>query len=259
MPDVLFHKEGPLAILTFNRPEARNAMTFAMYEFLAQQCDVVDSDPEIRVFILRGAGGKAFASGTDISQFRAFQGPEDALRYEETINRIVGRLEAVQKPVIAQIEGVCVGGGFGMAMACDLRYCTPESRFGLPIARTLGNCLSMQNYARLVDLVGAARAKELLFTARLVEGPEALELGIVNAVLPAGELETRVRELALQIAANAPLTVRASKEAIGRISRARRQTGGDDRDIVLSCYLSEDFKEGVSAFLEKRTPVWRGR
>ena len=257
MPDLLFERQGPLAVVTFNRPEARNAMTFAMYEGLVAACESVDQEPEIRVLILRGAGGKAFVAGTDISQFQAFQAPEDALQYEERISRVVSRLEAVTKPTIAAIEGFAVGGGASLALACDLRYATPESKIGVPIARTLGNCLAMENYARILDLLGPARTKEMIFRARLIEATEAHAAGLFNAVVPAPELWATVQAVATEIAGHAPITIRVTKEAIRRIQAHRRAPGGED--LVLQAYMSDDFKEGVRAFLEKRKPVWTGR
>lgn len=257
MSDLLFAVDGPLAVVTFNRPEARNAMTFPMYEGLAAACERVDADPDIRVLILRGAGGKAFVAGTDISQFQAFRTPEDALAYEERLTRVVSRLESVAKPTIAAIEGFAVGGGASLALACDLRYATPESKLGVPIARTLGNCLAMDNYARLVDLLGPARTKEMIFRARLIEAPEALAAGLINEILPAEALWPRVQEVAREIAGHAPITLQVTKEAVRRIQAHRRAPGGED--LVLRAYMSADFKEGVRAFLEKRKPTWTGQ
>jgi enoyl-CoA hydratase/carnithine racemase len=256
-PELLFAQDGPLAVATFNRPEFRNAMTWAMYEKLVEVCETVDATADVRVLILRGAGGKAFVAGTDIGQFRSFSTPEDALEYERRLDRVVGRLEAVSKPTIAAIEGYAVGGGAALALACDLRYCTPESQIGVPIARTLGNCLSMANYARLLDLLGPARTKELLFRARLVSAEEAQQLGLVNQILPAEGLFAHVREVGHEIASHAPLTLRVTKEAVRRLQVHRRTVDGDD--LIVQAYMSEDFHEGVTAFLDKRKPVFRGR
>ncbi len=258
--DVLFTRAGAVATLTFNRPQARNAMTFAMYERLAEVCTLVDADPELRVLVLTGAGDKAFVAGTDISQFQSFRTPEDALEYEERMDRVLGGLEGMRKPTIAAIRGVAVGGGASIAIACDLRICTPASRFGIPIARTLGNCLSVNNYARLVDLIGPSRTKEIIFLARLVPADEALSIGLVNEVV--GEehaLEGRVHEIAEIIAANAPLTIQTTKQAVGEIQRRRRQALEGLHELVLACYLSQDFQEGVRAFLEKRPARWQGK
>jgi enoyl-CoA hydratase len=256
-PELLYETDGPLAFVTFNRPQARNAMTWAMYDGLLEACDRVDGDANVRVMILRGAGGKAFVAGTDIAQFRDFRTPEDALAYERRLDGVMDRLEAVTLPTIAAIEGYAVGGGAAIAVACDFRYCTPESQIGVPIARTLGNCLSMANTARLVELIGPARTKDLIHRARLVGGDEALQAGLVNEVVPADRLHARVREIADELAANAPITLRVAKEAIRRLQAARRGVGGDD--LVVQAYMSEDFREGVAAFLEKRRPAFRGR
>jgi enoyl-CoA hydratase/carnithine racemase len=255
--ELLFETQVPLAVVTFNRPQARNAMTWAMYNGLMAACDRVDANPDLRVLILRGAGGKAFVAGTDIGQFQGFRTPQDAIDYERSLDRVMDRLEALTRPSIAAIEGYAVGGGAAIALSCDFRYCTPESRIGIPIAKTLGNCLSLANCARLVDLIGPARAKELIFRARLVEAEEAKRIGLVNEVVGGGRLQERVREVALELAGHAPITLRVTKEAIRRLQRHRRLEPADD--LVVQAYMSEDFREGVASFLAKRKPVFRGR
>ena len=255
--EVLVDRDGPVVTLTFNRPEARNAMTWGMYDRLYEVCEEVDADDAIRVLVLKGAGGKAFVAGTDISQFTKFKGAEDGLRYEREGDKRAGRVGRVAKPVIAQIEGAAVGGGFGIVAGADIRIATPEARFGLPIARTLGNCLSMGNYAKFIDLLGASRLKEMMLSARLLGAEEALAAGLVHQIVPAAEIEARVKEVAAKIASYAPITLAVTKEAIRRIQAARVVPDGDD--LVAKTYSSADFHEGVAAFVEKRPPRWTGK
>ena len=255
----IYDTDGAIATLTFNRPEARNAMTWEMYEDLVAACDRVDSDDAIRVLVFRGAGGKAFVAGTDIAQFQNFKNRDDGVKYEERLDDVLDRLERVSKPTIAQVEGVAAGGGCAIALTCDLRVATPEASFGIPIARTLGNCLSGTSYSRLLDVMGPGAVKDMLFTGRLIGGAEAHSLGIVNRLVAAGEIDATVRALAAGIAANAPLTLRATKEMIRRVLAKRRLAAGADADMVEMCYTSADFREGVTAFLAKRKPVWKGQ
>src|SRR6266540_3180724 len=195
MAHTLFETDGPLAFLTFNRPEARNAMTWEMYEALVAACERVAADANLRVLVFRGAGSKAFVAGTDISQFQSFRDREDGIKYEERLDRVLDRLERVAKPTIAQVQGVAVGGGCAIALTCDLRVATPESTFGIPVARTLGNCLSATSYSRLLDLMGPSRVKDLLFTGRLVVASEAQEFGLVNRLASSDDIDRLVREL----------------------------------------------------------------
>jgi enoyl-CoA hydratase/carnithine racemase len=256
--DLIYEVRDGVAFLMFNRPQARNALTFAMYERLAEICEEVDGDRSIRAMVLTGAGQKAFAAGTDISQFRAFRTPEDALGYEARIDRVLGALERCRVPTIAAIAGACTGGGAGIAARCDLRIGASNARFGFPIARTLGNCLSMGNYARLAALIGPARVKDMIFTARLVEAREALAIGLLTELVddPA-VLMTRAEEVARLVASHAPLTLQATKEAMRRLLPDHGSEEG--RDLILLCYMSDDFREGMDAFLNKRTPNWTGR
>jgi enoyl-CoA hydratase len=256
--ETIFDIEGPVAFLTFNRPEARNAMTWAMYDALVSACDHVDGNPNLRVFVLRGAG-KAFVAGTDISQFSRFTSRDDAIQYERRLDAIVDRVERVNIPTIAQVHGVAAGGGCAIALACDLRVCTPDAKFGVPVARTLGNCLSAANYTRIIDLIGPAKTKEMLFTGRLFGAGEAAQMGLVTKMAESTSIERVVRELAAELAANAPLTIRATKEAVRRIQERRRLDQGAIDDLIAMCYLSEDFKEGVASFLAKRRPLFKGR
>src|SRR5215468_6280016 len=255
--EVLVDRDGSVVTLTFNRPEARNAMTWNMYERLYQAAEDVDADDSVRVLVLRGAGGKAFVAGTDIGQFKTFRTAEDGIQYERDGERRTARLERVGKPVIAQIEGFAVGGGFAIAAVCDIRIATPESRFGFPIARTLGNCLSMENYSRCVELFGPSRVKEMIMRARLISAAEAHAAGFVHEIVPAPEIEARVKAIALEVASHAPITLRVTKEAVRRIQERRRLEGGDD--LIALTYTSADFREGMSAFLEKRPPRWTGK
>jgi len=260
MSDEILHevREGGIAWTTFNRPEARNAMLFSMYERLQTLAGEISADPAIRVWVLTGAGGKAFASGTDISQFRAFRTAEDALAYEARIDKVLGALEDCTKPVIAAIAGACTGGGLGIAGCCDIRICDQGARFGLPIAKTLGNILNMHNFARFYALIGPAAIAEMIMTARLFSAAEAKHIGLVSEVLETPEaVAARAMELATTIKDLAPLTLRATKEALRRLRRASSEVEGDD--LVTMCFTSADFQEGVDAFLSKRAPRFQGR
>src|SRR5215472_6613648 len=255
--DILYELRDGIGRITFNRPQARNAFTFAMYERLAAICDEANRDRAIKVLVLQGAGDKAFASGTDINQFRAFTTPQHALEYESRIDRVLTQLEQCRVPTIAAITGACTGGGAGVAACCDLRIGTKTTRMGFPIARTLGNCLSMSSISRLTTLVGPSRVKDLIFTARLSGAEEAANLGLLNEVvedLPA--LTKRAEELATLIAGHAPLTLNATKQALVRLTR--RLTREEGEDLILMCYMSHDFREGLDAFLNKRAPHWTG-
>jgi enoyl-CoA hydratase/carnithine racemase len=253
---LLFERRGSTAFVTFNRPEARNAMTWEMYEALYECCEVVDADDAMRILVLRGAGDKAFVAGTDIKQFLEFESGEDGVAYEKRMERVIGRLEAVRKPTVAVVDGYVIGGGLSIAAVSDLRICTPDAKFGIPIARTLGNCLSIENYARLVALIGPARTKQLIYTAKMFSAEEALAAGLATEIVPREELDERVSELCASLESHAPITMRVTKEAIRRLTLAGLP---DASNLVVETYGSEDFHEGVAAFAEKRRPVWRGR
>lgn len=256
--DILYELRGEIAWVTLNRPQARNAMTFEMYDQLARICGEAPTDGSVKAMVITGAGERAFAAGTDISLFRSFKTSDDALQYEARIERVLDAIEACPLPTIAAISGACTGGGAAIAATCDLRIAAANAKFGFPIARTLGNCLSGASLSRLVMLVGAARAKELIFTARLVEAQEALAVGLVSEVLDDhAALMARADELARTIAGHAPLTLRATKQALLRIRQ--RQGRAEDHDLVTMCYGSDDFREGLEAFLAKRPPQWKGR
>lgn len=257
--EILYTVEAGIGTITLNRPQARNALTFAMYERLAAICSDPAAHGAPKVLIVTGAGDKAFAAGTDIAQFRSFASPQDALDYEEKIDRVITAIERCPVPMIAAISGAVTGGGASIACACDIRIATPTARFGFPIARTLGNCLSMANHARLAALLGPARVKDIVFTARLMEAEEGHRVGLYSEIVADhATLMSRARELATTIAGHAPLTMRATKEALRRLTAATMPADGGD-DLVVMCYDSADFREGMEAFLGKRTPNWQGR
>ena len=257
---ILNNVEGNLGMIVIDHPERRNAVSAEMWGALADAAEKLDADPAVRVIVLRGAGEVAFVSGADISEFESRRtGGAAAAVYENGTQRAFATLGAVSKPVIAMIHGFCVGGGMATALAADLRYCAEDAVFAIPAAR-LGLGYHAGGIDALTALVGPSTAKEIFFTARRYRAEDAFRLGIVNAVFPKAELEARVREIAGQIAANAPLTVRSVK----RISRElSRQPGQQDwqavRDSIQRCFESEDYKEGVRAFLEKRAPKFEGR
>jgi enoyl-CoA hydratase/carnithine racemase len=251
--NVVWTIDGPVGTLTFNRPQARNALTWDMYEALTDACEEVDTNPDLRVLIVRGSAG-AFAAGTDIAQFRGFAAGEDGIAYERRLDAVIDRLERVIRPTIAAVDGPAVGGGCAIALACDLRVCTPRARFGVPVSRTLGNCLSAANMARLVDLIGTARVKDLLITGRLLDADEASTLGLVNRIVSEETLDADVRSFALELTRRATSTIAATKALLHRIRDHRRPPPADD--VIAACYGSEQFREGVRAFLEGRTPRW---
>ena len=244
-----------VASILIDRPEARNAMTWSMYEELAQICAQIATDPQIRVATFRGAGGEAFVAGTDIEQFHAFNSGEDGIAYEKKIDERIGQIERLPMPTVAIVEGWAIGGGFAISAACDFRIATPQASFGVPIARTLGNCLSIANTARVVAAFGVARAKRMLLLAETIGAEEAKDCGFVTEIADAAELDAKAPALCALLAKNAPVTMRVSKEAIRRVI-AEGLPQGDD--LIRACYGSRDFKIGVDAFLDKKKPVWTG-
>jgi enoyl-CoA hydratase/carnithine racemase len=256
--ELLYSVEGEIGIVAFNRPAAHNALTFDMYERLGEICAGISTDGSVRALIVTGAGGRAFGAGTDISLFRDFRSGEDGLAYEARMEAMFHRLERCPVPIIAAIPGICTGGAAVIASACDLRLATRNLRFGFPIARTLANCLSAANIARVALLTGVGRAMDMLLTTRLIEAEEALAIGLVSELLDTPDaLMARARALAQQMATQAPLTMRAGKEVVRRMRE--KFAAVEDQDLIALCYGSADFREGLDAFLAKRPPRFAGR
>lgn len=255
---VEYEKRDGVAWVGFNRPASRNAMTWEMYDALAMICTEVDADDTVHAVVFHGCGGEAFVAGTDIKQFVDFDAPEDGVRYERRIDTILSALEGVAKPTIALIEGFCVGGGAAIALACDFRYATPDLKFGVPIAKTLGNCLSVTNVSRFMDIVGIPLTKEILMTARLIEAPQAEAIGLVNGVYEAEAIEAEVADKAAAFERRAPLTVKAAKQLIKRVQEHRRMPADASDDWVRTCYTSRDFKAAVDKFVNKTPFEWTG-
>ena len=244
-----------VAHVTFNRPQARNAMTAAMYDELCRICDTVDADDSIRAMVLTGAGG-SFVAGADIAEFLTFTSGADGVAYEERQLRNIDRLAAVTVPTVAAVQGFAVGGGMSIASVCDIRICTPDAQFGYPTARTIGNCLAVQGYALLMSLIGESRTKDLVMRARLMGADEALAAGYVCEVVQPEDLAARAEEIVGRLRANAPISLQVAKESIRRIREAGLPS---TVDLVERCYGSTDFRHGVAAFVEKRKPSWTGR
>ncbi|MDP2333386.1 MAG: enoyl-CoA hydratase/isomerase family protein [Reyranella sp.] len=255
--ELLYETRGDVGWVTFNRPQARNALTFAMYEGLAEICTRIGKTGEVKALVVTGAGDKAFAAGTDIAQFKSFEGGEDGIGYERKMDRILDAIERCAVPTIGAIAGFCTGGGAAIAAVCDLRLAAASAQFGFPISRTLGNCLSMSNYARLATLIGPQRVKEMIFLARLMDAPAALAVGLVSEVLPdTASLHARAEEVARTVAGHAPHTLQVTKEALRRLQARIADESIDD--LIRLAYGSTDFREGMAAFLEKRAPKWTG-
>jgi len=256
-PELVYEVHDGVGVVTLNRPQARNALTHEMYDELARICREMPTDGSVHALVVTGSGDRAFAAGTDISLFLDFTTPEQGLEYEHTARRQFEAYDACPVPMIAAIAGACTGGGAGIAACCDLRIATQTLKFGFPISRTLGNCLSADTMHRLVSLIGEAKTRDLIITSRLIEAEEAKQIGLVNEVVADhAALMDRAMALGHQLKDHAPLTIRATKELLGRLRREGR--GVDDSDWIGKIYSSADFKEGREAFLGKRKPKWTG-
>jgi len=257
---VIAEKQGPMGWLVFNNPERRNAVSVDMWEAIPRVLDRFESDPEVRVVVLAGAGDKAFVSGADISQFESQRsGPEAVQRYEEIAEGAQLRLQHCDKPVVAMVRGYCLGGGVNIALTCDLRIASDDARFGVPAAR-MGLGYRLSSTKNMVDTIGAANTREMLITARQFSASEALAIGLVQRVVPAAALEAEVLDTCAGIAANAPLTMRTAKRIVRELLKA--PASFDEaacKDFVRECFDSDDYKEGRRAFMEKRTPAFKGR
>src|SRR5246127_2055481 len=257
MADIIIERKEGITQVKFNRPEVRNALTFEMYEAVYNLCVEATETKEIRAIIFAGVDSSAFASGTDISLLQGIKDGKGGIEYEERIERVVGMVERCRVPTIAAIAGACTGGGAALVAACDLRIGAKNMRFGYPMAKTLGNCLSLPNSARLIFLIGPGRFKELLLTARLMGAEEAYATGLISEIVEPLDVRVRARELAGKIVQNAPMTIWAAKEAVRRL-HAHLQSA-DFIDVIEKSYQSDDFRLGVESFIRKQAPKWSGK
>ena len=254
--EVRLELRNDVAYIIFDHVAARNAMTVGMYQSLKSICEDLAKNPKAKVAILRGAGGKSFVSGSDIAQFSGFTSGEDGISYEEGIDQYLAPLATLPIPTIAVIDGMAVGGGLAIASCCDFRISTPDARFGVPIAKTLGNCLSAGNVAWLVAHLGVNIVKRMLLLAELVTAPELLKQGYLLATYPAENLELEANQLAERLMKLAPITQKTTKLTLARLIKNNLP---DCSDLIRECYGSKDFKNGVSAFLDGRPPVWTAK
>ena len=254
--DVSVDLAGPVLTVTFDRPGQHNALTFDMYDGLHEACARADADADVRVLVVRGAGGRAFAAGTDISAFREFRDGADGVAYEERISRVVNRLESVSVPSVAAVEGYCLGGGLALAAVCDLRVATRSSQFGVPIARTLGNCLSMNSVSVVAAHLGTSRTLDMLLRARLLGAEDAAAAGFVAEVCDDGGLDEALQGVVDTLLGHAPITMWASKAAVARLRRERLPDGDD---LVSAAFGSNDFRRAVAGFGSGRQVEWEGR
>jgi enoyl-CoA hydratase len=250
---VVWDIKQSVAIVTLNRPEARNALTWEMYDALIEACEAAETNESVRVLIIRGAGG-AFSAGTDIGQFKDFDGA-DGVAYEKRLDAVIDRIERLPLITIAEVDGVAAGGGCAIAIACDLRYCSERAVFGIPVARTLGNCLSITNTARMVDMIGLAATRDVLLTGRLIDAQEARRSGIATEIIASEHLADEVVKRAADLATRKRSTVEATKATLLLLRDHRRPKLSAANDIVRACYDSDDFKDGVNAFVTKAEAV----
>jgi enoyl-CoA hydratase/carnithine racemase len=252
---VVANQEHVLSVV-FNRPQARNALTWTMYEDLKAAAEQADDDDNIRVLTIRGAGTDAFAAGTDINQFAELSTGHEGLAYEAKIAALINRLEEVTVPTVAAVSGHCVGAGLAIAAVCDLRLATHSAKFGLPVARTLGICLSMNTYSLLRDRLGSSRLVDMILRGQVLTGQSARDCGFVSALCEDDQLDALVAETVQTLLGHAPLTMWATKEAMLRIRRANLPDGDD---IVERVFGSDDFRAGVQAFNRKERAIWAGQ
>jgi len=248
--------EGPVARIVFDRPAARNAMTRPMYDDLHRICDALRPRGDVRVAVLRGAGGASFVAGSDIGIFGDVVTGADGIAYEREMEAHTQALESLPIPTLAVIEGWAVGGGLNLAAACDFRIATPDARFGAPIARTVGNCLSMRNLARLIDGFGAPRAKRMVMLGEMIDAAEARGAGFVADIVEPAALDLQIARFCERILGNAPITMRVSKQAIALVLASRRAEEAES--LIAEAYGSADFRRGAAAFLSRTSPDWTG-
>jgi enoyl-CoA hydratase/carnithine racemase len=256
---MLSRKEGGVGYMIFNNPERHNAVSLEMWQAATDILADFNEDKNVRVVVLTGAGGKAFVSGADISKFESERASKEAIdHYNEVVDQANSAVYDFPKPTIAMIRGYCIGGGVGLALCCDLRICSDNAKFGVPAAK-LGLGYGFKGIKKLVDLVGPSFAKEIFFTARQFTAAEALQMGLVNRVLPGDELEKYVKDYAETIGGNAPLTVNSVKYIVGETLKSGSERNLKECDeLVAKCFASKDYIEGRNAFMEKRKPRFTG-